>query len=158
MTSLPTNRVSTPSATSLLMLILIKWSFIPGRAPHFGGIWEASVKSARILLRKLVGSHILSVEECMSVLTDIEATMNSRPICALNSLPEDGVEVLTPGHFLVGRPLLAPPQLHHEELNISPKMLELVSENYLWVLVTVVARVSTATAKKKPMEENFLKH
>ncbi len=60
----------------------------------------------------------------MSVLTDIEATMNSRPICALNSLPEDGVEVLTPGHFLVGRPLLAPPQLHHETL-------ELVSENYL---------------------------
>ena len=97
------------------------WTFIPGRAPHFGGLWEAAVKSAKSLLRKLLGTQTLTVEEYASVLTDVEATLNSRPLCPLDTLPEDGLEVLTPGHFLIGRPLTALPQQPLEILSLPSR-------------------------------------
>ncbi len=34
-----------------------------------------------------------------SVLVDVESILNSRPLCPLNTLPEDGLEVLTPALF-----------------------------------------------------------
>ena len=88
----------------------IRWSFMPGKAPHFGGLWEAAVKAAKATLRKVIGNYPLSVEECATVLTDAEATLNSRPLCQMDTQPEDGVDALTPGHFLVGKPLRAVPQ------------------------------------------------
>ena len=79
------------------------------------------MKSAKILLQKILGTQTLTVEEYASVLSDVEATLNSRPVCVLNSLPEDGMEVLIPGHFLIGLPLTAPPQRPMEELQLSAR-------------------------------------
>ena len=86
----------------------IQWQFIPEHAPHFGGPWEAAVKSFKSHLRKVVGSVKLTFEEMVTVLTQIEACLNSRPLVAL-PLDDDGIEALTPGHFLVGRPIEALP-------------------------------------------------
>lgn len=80
------------------------WEFIPPSAPHFGGLWEASVKSTKHHLRRVVGTQLLSYEEFATVLTQVEAVLNSRPICPLSSDPSD-LETLTPGHFLIQRPL-----------------------------------------------------
>ena len=38
----------------------INWKFIPERAPHFGGLWEAAVKSSKLNLRKVVGETNLN--------------------------------------------------------------------------------------------------
>ena len=75
----------------------VNWSHIPGRAQHFGGLWEAAVKSMKILLSKSVGSHRLTFEEISTILTEAEAVMNSRPLTALDSTPTYGIQVLTPG-------------------------------------------------------------
>ena len=32
-----------------------KWTFSPERAPQFGGLWEAAVKSAKLNLRRIIG-------------------------------------------------------------------------------------------------------
>ena len=82
----------------------IQWQFIPERAPHFGGLWEAAVKSLKTHLKRIVGEVKLTFEELSTVLTQIEACLNSRPLVAFPG-SEDGIEALTPGHFLVGRPL-----------------------------------------------------
>ena len=34
---------------------LIQWTMIPEKSPHFGGLWEAAVKSAKFHLKRIVG-------------------------------------------------------------------------------------------------------
>lgn len=86
------------------------WHFNPPSAPHFGGLWEAAVRSFKTLLTRLVGVHTLSWEEMTTVLCRIEAVLNSRPLTPMSSSPLD-VDYLTPGHFLIGQPLLAVPDV-----------------------------------------------
>ena len=86
----------------------ITWKFIPERTPHFGGLWESAVKAMKSRLKRVIGETKLTFEEFATVLAQIEACLNSRPLAPL---PCDGdtVEPLTPGHFLIGRPLEALP-------------------------------------------------
>ena len=93
----------------------ITWKFIPQHAPHFGGLWEAAVKSLKTHLRKVVGDVKLTFEEMTTLLTQIEACLNSRPLVPLPG-DDDGVEALTPGHFLIGQPLQALPDLSFTHL------------------------------------------
>ena len=71
------------------------------------------------LMRKIVGVHRLTFEELNTVATEAEATLNSRPLLPVDSLPDDGVPVLTPGHFLIGRPLRSPPVRTDADPHIS---------------------------------------
>ncbi|XP_029158581.1 uncharacterized protein LOC114930891 [Nylanderia fulva] len=87
----------------------IRWHFNPPAAPHFGGLWEAAVKSTKFHLRRVIGETTLTYEELSTLLTQIEACLNSRPLQALSDDPDD-TSALTPGHFLIGAPLLAVPE------------------------------------------------
>ncbi|XP_012218148.2 uncharacterized protein [Linepithema humile] len=86
----------------------IEWHFIPASAPHFGGIWEAGVKSVKHHLKRIVGVHTLTIAELETLLCQVEACLNSRPIAGLSNSPDD-LSYLTSGHFLTGAPLLALP-------------------------------------------------
>ena len=88
----------------------IEWKFIPERAPHFGGLWEAAVKSVKSHLKHVVKNSRLTFEEFSTVLTQVEACLNSRPLTPLPSTSDsDVIEVLTPGHFLAGKPIESVP-------------------------------------------------
>ena len=86
----------------------ITWKFIPERSPHFGGLWESCVKSVKHHLKRILSTVKLTFEEYETVLTQVEACLNSRPLVAL-PCNDDGFDALTPGHFLIGRPLEALP-------------------------------------------------
>ena len=52
----------------------IVWKFIPERAPHFGGLWEAAVKSLKTHLRRVTANTKFTFEEFTTVLTQVEAS------------------------------------------------------------------------------------
>ncbi|XP_011858303.1 PREDICTED: uncharacterized protein LOC105555871, partial [Vollenhovia emeryi] len=88
----------------------IKWHFIPPYSPHMGGIWEAGIKSAKTHLKRVLGNALVTFEEFYTLLTEIEAILNSRPLTPMSSDPND-FSALTPGHFLIGSSLTAIPQV-----------------------------------------------
>ena len=79
----------------------ITWHFNPPWTPHMGGLWEAAVKSMKRHMKRVIGPHILTHEEMETVLCQIEACLNSRPLLPDTSHPQDGLQTLTAGHFLL---------------------------------------------------------
>ncbi|XP_072748533.1 uncharacterized protein [Anoplolepis gracilipes] len=67
----------------------IEWRTIPPNAPHFGGIWEAAIKSAKYHMKRVIGDAALNYDEMSTLFAEIEAILNSRLISQLSSDPND---------------------------------------------------------------------
>lgn len=94
------------------------WHFIPPHSPNFGGLWEAGIKSVKFHLKRVIGDTTLTYEELSTVLVQIEACLNSRPLARLDTESE-AIGALTPGHFLVGEPLITAPDHNFESANTT---------------------------------------
>lgn len=114
----------------------IVWKFNPVSSPHHGGLWERAVRSFKLHLQKASKSRALHEKEFITLIVQIEAILNSRPLVPLSSSPDD-FEALTPGHFLIGKALTSipikvssavPPQ--SENLRQAYKRLEKTYEGF----------------------------
>ena len=104
----------------------IQWKFSPPIGPHHGSVWENGVKSCKRHLKRVVGETKLTFEEMTTTLCQIEACLNSRPlISSLDANDDDGISPLTPGHFLIGRPLEALPSHRYTESILGLKRWKL---------------------------------
>lgn len=86
----------------------IEFHFNTPASPHQGGLWERAIRAAKSHLTKLLLSHTPTILQLSSLFTRIEGILNSRPIVPMATDPSN-FDVLTPGHFLIGRPIMAPP-------------------------------------------------
>ena len=112
----------------------VEWHFSPPKGANFGGLWEANIKSFKRHFRKVIGDSRLTYEEFSTVAAKIEAVMNSRPLCALGSDVNDA-PALTPGHFLIGASMTAPPEPFQDidEKSTTTKWHRLtVMRNHFW--------------------------
>lgn len=73
------------------------------------------MKSFKHHFVRVAGATILNFEELATLLAQIEACVNFRPLTALSSDPAD-LQALTPGHFLIGTPVLMPPEADYSEM------------------------------------------
>ncbi|GBM43421.1 hypothetical protein AVEN_18595-1 [Araneus ventricosus] len=94
----------------------IDWNFIPPKSPHFEGPWEAGVKSVKHHLKRIIGNLHFTYEEFETIMIQTEGILNSRPLTPLSS-DEDNFDVLTPGHFLIGRPISSIPEPFLTDIN-----------------------------------------
>ncbi|XP_045033882.1 uncharacterized protein LOC123475353 [Daphnia magna] len=58
----------------------IEWHFSPPLAPHFGGVWESLVKSAKVALEAIVESSPLTEELLRGFVIQAESLLNGRPL------------------------------------------------------------------------------
>ncbi|GFR07371.1 integrase catalytic domain-containing protein [Trichonephila clavata] len=95
----------------------IKWNYIIERAAWWGGFYERMGRSVKVALRKTLGKS----EQLLTVLTDIEGMINSRPITYVGSETEEPIP-LTPAHFIIGKRItLLPPVRLHLDSNLSSR-------------------------------------
>ena len=86
----------------------ISWKFITEAAPWQGGFYERLVGLVKRALRKSIGRQLLDWDELATLLTEIEAIINTRPLTYVFEDFESGFS-LTPAHFLS----------HHAHLGVS---------------------------------------
>ena len=85
----------------------VRWSCNLERAPWWGGIFERMVQTTKRCLRKTIGRAHLTYDELLTSLTEVEMTLNSRPISYVSA--DDLEEALTPSHLLHGCRILSLP-------------------------------------------------
>lgn len=95
----------------------IVWHFNAPIWPSAGGLWEAAVKSLKYHLKRVIGDQKLTFEEFSTLIHQIEACLNSRPLYQLTESSDE--DYLTPGHFLVGGPLISRPQADPDTLSLT---------------------------------------
>ena len=96
-----------PEVQQYLSGLKVKWNFNLEKAPWWGGFFERLIQSMKRCLRKSIGKARLTLDELTTVVVQVEAILNSRPISYVSS--EDLEEPLTPSHLLTGYRLLCLP-------------------------------------------------
>jgi hypothetical protein len=109
----------------------ISWEFNPPSAPHFGGLWEAGVKSVKGILYKVVNKSFFTYEEMNTLLVQIEGLLNSRPLAPVSD-DISSIECLTPAHFLVGHPITMLPESSECNLSLQQRWrhIQHVTQNF----------------------------
>ena len=95
----------------------IQWCFNLERAPWWRGFFERLIGSVKRCLRKVLGNARLSFDELLTVMSEVEATLNSRPLTYDYGIP--GEEVLTPAQLMYGRRLTTLPGSQEVEEDIT---------------------------------------
>lgn len=114
-----------PDVVNYFGSLRIRWRYIADRGSWWGGFWERVVRTVKSSLRKTLGKARLTYEELETLLIEIEATINSRPISYVYDGPGEPAP-LTPAHFLIGRRLTSLPSqnyLNSETLSATKEAL-----------------------------------
>lgn len=93
----------------------IKWKFIAERAAWWGGFWERMVQTVKRSLRNVLGRNKFSFEELTTMLHEVEAVVNSRPLAPVHDASHEQ-DALMPAHFLLGRRPTAFPSVNIEAI------------------------------------------
>ena len=78
----------------------VQWLFNPPAGSHHGGVWERCIRTVRKVMKALVKEQILDEEGLSTLLCEVEAIVNGRPLTKLSDDPRDAAP-LTPNHLLL---------------------------------------------------------
>ena len=86
----------------------IKWNFIVELSPWIRGFYERMVGVVKSSIKKTIGRTALTLTQLNTLIADVEAVINSRPLVYLEDEPGNA---LTPAHFLSGKSNIGLPQV-----------------------------------------------
>ena len=94
----------------------VMWKFIVEKAPWWGGFWERMIRTVKSCLKKTIGRATLTQEELCTILVEIEAVVNSRPLTYVEDDREGISQPLTPSHLVNGRRIANTPSGEYFEV------------------------------------------
>ena len=98
------------------------WRFIAPLSPWWGGWWERLIRSVKIALRKSLGTRCLTRTELETVMCEVEACVNSRPL-TFQGDTVDCPNPLTPNHFLTGHSVGFQAKVAESPSSVTPRVL-----------------------------------
>ena len=105
----------------------ITWYHSPSRAPHHSGVIERIVGTIKKPLIKTLQGSILTETEFYTILTDVEASVNSRPLAKLSENADDGnISCITPNHLILGKSLRPIPNEIYKHIEEPRKNVDIV--------------------------------
>ena len=99
-----------PSVQSYLSNEGISWKFIVELAPWMGGFYERLVQIVKRSLKKTLRNNLVTNDHLTTVLSEIEATVNSRPLVYVGDKVDDQI-ALTPLHLIMPNSFAGTPEL-----------------------------------------------
>lgn len=90
----------------------IEWRRNPPYASHFGGVWERHIRTVRSILVDLLKTHGHSIndENLRTLLCEIEAVVNSRPLTVTTLSDPESLMPISPSNLLTTKTrVIAPP-------------------------------------------------
>ena len=87
----------------------VTWNFIVECAPWWGGFWERMVQLVKRCFRKAIGRHTLNFNQLNTILVEVEAIINSRPLTYMYDDVEGVSYCISPSHLLYGRRIVSLP-------------------------------------------------
>ena len=112
----------------------VKWNFIVERALWWGGFWERLVASVKRPLKCIVGRSTLTYYELQTILVEIEALINARPLTYVYDDQECNYEPLTPSHLIYGRRITSTPNSSYHEVVSTNRSLTRKARRHKHVL------------------------
>lgn len=87
----------------------LRWRFSASLAPWWGGFWERMIQTVKKSMFKTLGREVLTLDQFVTLTTEIEGVVNSRP---LTYVLEDELDPITPAKLLSG-------QIPRDELSLD---------------------------------------
>eukprot|EP00794_Sanderia_malayensis_P018328 gene18328-biopygen12271 len=90
-----------PTIKNALAQKRIRFLYIPARSPHWGGVYERLIGLTKSVLKKVLGRSLISLSELYTLIKEVQAILNDRPLTTISSDIND-LQPLTPNHLLFG--------------------------------------------------------
>ena len=132
--------------------------------PHFGGVWERLIQSAKRKFLPILGSRRLSFDTFLAIIVETESILNSRPLTNVAEQPENE-EPLTPNHLPIQRPFNSLPEGEiGDQQPTSSKTWKNTQKlmNHIWrrlvkeYLPTLSRRSEWSNRNNRPLKVNYI--
>lgn len=133
----------------------IKWKFNIEAALWWGGFWERLVHSVKTSLRKTLEKAAVATEALRTVLCEVEAILNSRPLTYVDTNINEP-KSLTPSHFLVGKCLTLLPKATKDYKTTTTTTEDITSRwTYELVLDNKILKLKSFHKVRKSTKSNL---
>ena len=95
-----------------------EWRFIIKRAPWYGGWWKRLIGVTKTSIKKVLGRSYVDYHTLSTVITEIEAVINDRPLTYISNTQSD-LQPLTPSHLVSGRRITV--LSHSRDVDLDPQ-------------------------------------
>ena len=108
-----------PAFQNALAVKRIRFLYIPARSPHWGGVYGRLISLTKTSLKKVLGRSLVTLQELHTLIKEIQAILNDRPLTTLKSDLNE-LQPLTSSHLLFGFHITALPHLSLDTAEYDP--------------------------------------